>query len=217
MKNYILSAGLSLLLFSGLYARDHIEVKAGSGTVYSASFQEGCEDIHENAKKSKEEDCWLFVNGKWTDIGYNNFHDYLHSRRTSYDSTITDENAVSNAMKSNDGHDAFIVHIHPSVSKNNLSPPGDEDVEHYLWSRKFFREKFSSSIKEFMYDGYGCWEIYVKEGVDSMPGIKRKINSIVDRLIKMPKMNKSEAIKKYTELLEPLGIHITYKQIEKHK
>lgn len=210
MKNYILPFILSISLFQYTEA-DTIQVRKGSGSVYSVSYEEGLKEIHNLSLNSRIEDEYLFTD-KWHDVGIDE----------SECSIKNDDEKIKDSLKDKKFRTAPMIHIHP-YKNNVISPPSFADLCSYVEDEEMF-SKFNCIPQNLVADKSGVWTAVLSEKTKSILSKDYKnpeyismlteYDDITDSLDKfMNKNKKDDAIKFAIELYKKLGVTLTYREM----
>ena len=227
MKKILPIIGLcSILYLSGINSSpalakdDYIQAKEGEGYIYTVSESEGSKQVHEVAKTAEKEDIWLYVAGKWYDVGVSEEKDNA--------SVYLD--GVVKLLKKNhkDEKEVKFVHIHPKkVIEERVSPPSVYDLELHGKLKKMLRDKLTMKLISEVYDGDGVWtyEISDKLEEDILNAAHNSFskweitrgNIFIEELFTLrdKELSRKEKIEKYISVVKNLGVILSYTPLEK--
>lgn len=227
MKKILPILGLcSILYLSGINSSpalakdDYIQVKEGEGQVYTVSESEGNKQLHEVAKTAKKEDVWLYVAGKWHDIGTSEEEN----------SALVSLNYIANLLEKNYPNEKKVkfVHIHPKEAiEERVFPPSVYDIELHGKLRKMLRDKLQVRLVSEVYDGDGVWnydiskdlETHIQKAADNSSNEwATTIRSMsVEELftLRAESLSRKEKIEKYISAVKKLGVILSYTPLEK--
>lgn len=227
MKKILPIIGLcSILYFSGINSSpalakdDYIQVKNGKGHVYTVSESEGGNQLHEVTKTAEKEDIWLYVAGKWHDVGKS-------EEETNASTSLED---IVKLLKKNYANEkkAKIVHIHPKkVIKERVSPPSVYDIELHGKLRKLLRDKLQMKLVSEVYDGDGVWTYDISDELekDIQNGARNGFSKweitrgdiFIEELFTLrdESLSRKEKIEKYISAVRKRGVVLSYTPLEK--
>lgn len=218
---------LGLALSLGACATTHydtIDVRRGRSHVYNMSYEEGEKQIHQVAKTREKEDCWLFIDGTWYDLGL------FESKKGVYFSI----KSLEKLIKKHPPKSGIIIGAHPHSIKNVpydlVYPPSPQDVVTHTKFKKELKEKFNVRLISRVYDGHGVWEFDATEHLGLLlntPDKKRdaklrhekkeietKWLYAVRGILYNEGMSRREKIKRYIKAVKDFGLIHTYKSLE---
>jgi hypothetical protein len=137
-------------------AVSEIQVRKGFGCVYIGSQESGENQLDQLARRATREDAWLFLDGLWIDVGYDE-----RDR-----SVLCSWEAVRSLT--NNLVDAELVwyHIHPIASDSTgVHPPSIEDIFALVRLRGFCEEDWGVRLVGRVFDGRGIWEVDLHGGL----------------------------------------------------
>lgn len=214
-----------------------VEVREGAGHLYNLSQSRGEGDLHRLAVSEEKEDVWLFSNGTWIDIGFD-------EDATKVLSSFEDiESAIEKLSK--DGIDNFpqnlklvYYHIHPRrIYKTGIYPPCIYDII----ALALLKDRYAKSVQAIagkLFDGYGRWEFDISDELVQRlysqepffaaalrtsrkwgnEGARRSFfighESRARSILSGTDRSRAEIVREYIEAMAEIGVFLTYEEME---
>ncbi|MBN1837923.1 MAG: hypothetical protein JW820_18845 [Spirochaetales bacterium] len=135
-----------------------LRVREGVGHTYAGSRQSGEARLDSLAREVVREDAWLYADGLWVDIGYD-------ERATSVLCSLA---AIRAAADLAHGADLIWYHVHPRRSAPvGVHPPSVEDIAALCVLKDFCQREFGARLFGKVFDGFGVWEVDLSEELQS--------------------------------------------------
>lgn len=191
-------------------SRPHLEYKEGGGHTYQITHIEGKQDLNELARTAIKEDCYIYFDNYWIDIGINE-----EAKRA-----IADFEIILNSEKARnlpEGSKIYWYHFHPikTLKKNGIHPPSFYDIYAHVLAKRVFKDKLGLDVISNVFDRYGKWEFDVGKEYD-FPIQKHflsKVSFIISCLnyeLSNSDSSKEKRITNYIEEVKEIGVFLKY-------
>lgn len=224
MKKIIPIIGLcSILHFSSptLIKDDYIQVKSGKGHVYIVSESEGNKQLHEVAKIAGKEDAWVYLAGRWYDVGTSEQEDNV---------SINLDYVAKLLKKHKNEKEAKYAHIHPKrTTQGHVAPPSTYDIFTHGKLKRMLKDKLQMKLSASeIYTGDGVWTYDITDSLENdIDNTKLDslgwmiLSSMILKETLLISGNKSSSkekkIEDYISAVKKFGIIASYKSLENKK
>lgn len=203
---------VAIVLSSAVYAQDGLQVKEGIGSVYTASYEKGVEDIRGIAERSEIEEQWVYSDNIWYDIGYDQ-----DSVSVGIDFSKARDNLI--------GKTSIMVHNHPYANDGKFYPPSGPDLEQYAKYKSEFNSYSNTELKAQVVDKDGIWSYDLSEETQTLLSgrnfengkvnrkrvdLKNKLISLEGNFITLDGRTLNEAANEYISEASKLGVYLAY-------
>lgn len=204
---------------------NHIDVKEGSGFIYSLDPVEIDKRFHQIAQNSRYEDSWIRYAGIVKDVGTS-----LLPGKTKPDIQLIFETVKEHYERSYDKSLTY-VHNHPLRyhKEGEVFPPNSEDIIFHANLQNELKKYFPAlSLKSEVYDGRGKWTFEIPDNFleklneafpNSMPGedlglmfFYMRTNRISEK-VNNDSSSRPDKIKAFIDAYKEKGINLEYQDL----
>jgi hypothetical protein len=216
-----------------------IRVREGFGHLYRGAQQQGELCLHRLAQTALREDAWIYMEGFWVDVGY--------------DEEPRGVNCTWEAVRSlpdiTAGRDLVWYHIHPQAGNpNTIHPPSCKDIIALARLKMLCGDAFDSRLTGKVLDGAGVWIVDLSEEArqrlcSADASMDQPVPEIVDprdvagvivtekrqrdlarlafflsheqcvqEILENPAFQRSEAIRQYVLCVNQIGVLLSYQE-----
>ncbi len=133
-----------------------IQVRLGSGSIYHLTREEGEQALHQVARTAKQEDCWIFTNNVWVDVGVDESPEGVRGDGKLFDAVARDP--------------VIEYHIHPR-DDGKIYPPSSTDIIRHGNIKRELRAR-GITLESKVLDRGGIWTYTISHDAEAFLSLK---------------------------------------------